>query len=59
MFLDERIGNLTIVINSPDHVDAIKSQIAVIIKGLFSSPPSHGARIVSYVINNPELYEQW
>lgn len=26
---------------------------------MYSNPPSHGARIVSYVLNNAHLYEQW
>lgn len=45
--------------NSPQYADAIKSQIGLSIEGMYSTPPSHGARIVSYVLNNPELYKQW
>lgn len=26
---------------------------------MYSNPPSHGARIVAYVLSNPELYAQW
>ncbi|XP_026686773.1 aspartate aminotransferase, cytoplasmic-like [Diaphorina citri] len=26
---------------------------------MYSNPPSHGARIVSLVLNNPRLYDQW
>lgn len=59
LFTDERVGNLTVVLNSQKYAAAIKLQLALSIKGLYSSPPSHGSRIVSYVLNNPELYEQW
>lgn len=56
---NERTGNLAVVLNDPGYVAAVKSQITLIIRGMYSNPPSHGARIVSYVLNNPELYGQW
>ena len=37
----------------------MKSQLTLIVRGMYSNPPNHGARIVSSVLNNPELYEQW
>ncbi|KAK9880057.1 hypothetical protein WA026_008569 [Henosepilachna vigintioctopunctata] len=26
---------------------------------MYSNPPSHGARSIAYILNNPDLYEQW
>lgn len=57
--LDERIGNLTVVMNNSNHVAQVKSQLTLLIRGMYSNPPSHGARIVNYVLNNPELYKEW
>ncbi|KAG5895418.1 hypothetical protein JTB14_029429 [Gonioctena quinquepunctata] len=28
-------------------------------EGMYGDPPSHGARIVAYILNNPDLYGQW
>lgn len=56
---DERIGNLTFVVGDQKMVAPIKSQVTLIIRGMYSNPPSHGARIVAGVLNDPELYEEW
>lgn len=56
---NERIGNLTIVTNSLKELPEMKSQLTLIIRGMYSNPPSHGARIVSTVLNDPELFQQW
>lgn len=56
---NERVGNLTVVVNNADLVPAVKSQLTLIVRGMYSNPPSHGARIVAYVLNNPDLYNQW
>lgn len=57
--LDERVGNLTFVLNNKECIPTTKSQVTLIIRGMYSNPPSHGARIVAYVLSNPELYAQW
>jgi len=56
---NERVGNLTFVLNNPSYVPQVKSQVTLIVRGMYSNPPSHGARIVAYVLNNPRLYNQW
>ncbi|CAH1237325.1 unnamed protein product [Diabrotica balteata] len=56
---NERVGNLTVVVSKPDLVAPVKSQLTLIVRGMYSNPPSHGARIVSYVLNNPDLAKQW
>ncbi|CAH1113888.1 unnamed protein product [Psylliodes chrysocephalus] len=56
---NERIGNLTIVVNNPDLIPAIKSQITYIVNGMYLNPPGLCARIVTYVLNNSTMYNQW
>lgn len=56
---NERVGNLTVVMNGKECMAQVKSQITLLIRGNYSNPPNHGARIVSTVLNNPDLYEQW
>ncbi|XP_025832027.1 aspartate aminotransferase, cytoplasmic [Agrilus planipennis] len=56
---NERVGNLACVLKSPESVAPVKSQITWTIRGMYSNPPNHGARIVAYVLSNPKLYEEW
>lgn len=42
-----------------DRVKAVKSQVTMIVRGMYSNPPSHGARIVSTILNNDELKKEW
>ncbi|XP_044751148.1 aspartate aminotransferase, cytoplasmic [Coccinella septempunctata] len=56
---NERIGNLTVVVKDNSLIPNLKSQFTVLIRGMYSNPPSHGARIIAYILNNPDLYEQW
>ncbi|KAL7736712.1 hypothetical protein ACLKA6_015571 [Drosophila palustris] len=55
----ERAGNLTVVQKSPSTRDMIHSQLTLIIRGIYSNPPAYGARIVSKVLNTPELRKEW
>merc|ERR1712241_1284862 len=56
---NERAGNLTVVSRDSANLERIKSQMTLIIRAMYSNPPSHGARIVATVLNNPELYQEW
>lgn len=56
---NERVGNLTVVLNKADLVPPVKSQVTLTVRGMYSNPPSHGARIVTYVLSNQDLYAQW
>lgn len=56
---NERAGNLTFVLNSMENVKAIKSQVTMIVRGMYSNPPNHGARTVSTILNNPDLKNEW
>lgn len=56
---NERVGNLVVVMSSNEKILQVKSQLTLIVRGMYSNPPNHGARIVGTVLNNPDLFEQW
>lgn len=55
----ERIGTFSVVTSSAAAVTPILSQLDLIIRTLYSSPPLHGARIVERVLSSPELTTKW
>ncbi|EDW01868.1 aspartate aminotransferase, cytoplasmic isoform X2 [Drosophila grimshawi] len=55
----ERAGNLTVVQQSSATRDMIHSQLTLIIRANYSNPPAYGVRIVSKVLNTPELRKEW
>lgn len=57
--IDERAGNLTFILNSVENVKAVKSQVTMIVRGMYSNPPNHGARTVGTILNNKELKNEW
>ncbi|XP_046422966.1 aspartate aminotransferase, cytoplasmic [Neodiprion fabricii] len=56
---NERVGNLVVVMSSMKEVVEVKSQLTLIVRGMYSNPPNHGARVVGTVLNDPDLFEQW
>jgi aspartate/tyrosine/aromatic aminotransferase len=55
----ERIGALHVVVNNPAMTAPVVSQLAVIIRPMYSNPPRHGAHIVSAILNDPKLFAEW
>jgi len=55
----ERIGNLVVVQKDSSTSNAVLSQLTLIVRATYSTPPAFGARIVSTVLNNPQLKEEW
>ena len=55
----ERAGALSVVTGSSKEAAAVTSQVKKIVRTIYSSPPSYGAQIVSIVLNDPTLREQW
>lgn len=47
------------VVNDPKVIPPVRSQLLLIMRGMYSNPPSHGARIVAKVMSDPELYQEW
>jgi len=56
---NERVGNLTLVTKNPGNLSKVLSQITLLIRGMYSNPPSHGARIVATALSDPSLFDEW
>lgn len=56
---NQRVGNLTIIVNDPGRVGDIKSQLDILVRKYYSNPPAAGARIVAKILNDPALSEEW
>lgn len=56
---NERVGNLTVVQKDASTTSSVASQITLLVRGMYSNPPAFGARIVSTVLNDPELRAEW
>ena len=55
----ERTGALTVVCKSEEEAKRVNSKLKSVIRANYSNPPAHGAKIVSAVLNDPELLQQW
>lgn len=55
----ERVGALSMVTQSRDESARVLSQVKRVIRTNYSNPPTHGAMIVSAVLNSPELRAMW
>ncbi|EIN07477.1 aspartate aminotransferase [Punctularia strigosozonata HHB-11173 SS5] len=55
----ERVGALHVVGPTKEAADRVKSQLSVLQRSEISNPPSHGARIMALIMNDPELFEEW
>lgn len=55
----ERTGALHFVCGDKGTAGKVLSQLKIIIRTQYSSPPLHGARIAALILNQPELRNQW
>jgi len=55
----ERAGAFTLVCQDKEEASRVGSQMKILIRPLYSSPPIHGARLVSTVLSDPELRAEW
>lgn len=55
----ERVGALTIIDSSQDESARVLSQLKRVIRANYSTPPTHGAMVVTTVLTTPELRESW
>lgn len=55
----ERTGALHVVCNNKEDAGRVLSQVKIIIRCAYSSPPKHGARIAAMILNNTDLRAQW
>ncbi|WP_133407359.1 amino acid aminotransferase [Parashewanella tropica] len=56
---NERIGALTLVAENADVAARSYSQIKRVIRANYSNPPAHGALIVSTILSDFELNQEW
>eukprot|EP00929_Paragymnodinium_shiwhaense_P090153 TRINITY_DN50352_c0_g1_i1.p1 TRINITY_DN50352_c0_g1~~TRINITY_DN50352_c0_g1_i1.p1 ORF type:complete len:446 (-),score=38.93 TRINITY_DN50352_c0_g1_i1:114-1451(-) len=55
----ERVGTFSMIGANKQETEALLSQLKLVIRPMYSSPPAFGARIVSTVLGDPELSAQW
>jgi len=47
------------VCSSKEERDRVLSQLLIVIRPMYSNPPIHGAKIVTNILTNPELKQEW
>jgi aspartate aminotransferase, cytoplasmic len=55
----QRVGCLHIVAADKETASKCLSQLKMIVRGNYSSPPLHGARIAEKILNNDGLFNEW
>ncbi|KAG6335395.1 hypothetical protein ID866_3690 [Astraeus odoratus] len=55
----ERVGALHMIAPTGDAAKRIKSQLSVLQRSEISNPPAYGARVMSLILNDPGLFEEW
>ena len=55
----ERVGCLTMVLASKQNALTAGTQMRVIVRGMYSNPPSTGALIVGRILSDPQLFLEW
>ena len=54
-----RIGTLSVVGANEDEAKRVQSQMKLVIRPMYSNPPRHGARLVSTILSDPQLYQDF
>ncbi|KAK1923139.1 putative aspartate aminotransferase mitochondrial precursor [Papiliotrema laurentii] len=55
----ERVGAISFVCADAEEKARVDSQLKIIIRPLYSNPPVHGARLVSAILGDEALYNEW
>ncbi|KAG6878686.1 hypothetical protein C0993_011501 [Termitomyces sp. T159_Od127] len=55
----ERVGALHVVSSTKEAADRVRSQLSVLQRSEISNPPTYGARVVSLILNDAALFEEW
>ncbi|MFM8768874.1 MAG: amino acid aminotransferase [Rubrivivax sp.] len=55
----ERVGALSVVCGGADQASKVMSQLKIVVRTNYSTPPTHGAQVISAVLNTPALRQQW
>ncbi|XP_076045136.1 aspartate aminotransferase, cytoplasmic-like isoform X2 [Oratosquilla oratoria] len=53
------IGNLVLIVKDPAVITPVRSQFTLLVRGAYSNPPNHGARIVARILNDDALFADW
>jgi len=56
---NERVGNLTFVVQNATQLAAVKSQLQLVVRTTWSNSSAHGCRVVARVLNNPSNNTRW
>lgn len=54
-----RIGTLSVVAADEDEAKRVVSQMKMVIRPMYSNPPRAGARLVSTILGDPQLYKDF
>ncbi|MFX1762180.1 aspartate/tyrosine/aromatic aminotransferase [Paraburkholderia sp. A1RI-2L] len=55
----ERCGGLHVICDDAQAADRVLGQLTGAVRSNYSNPPTHGAKIVTRVLTNPELKASW
>jgi len=55
----ERVGAMHVVSNTAETAARVMSQLSVLQRSEISNPPAYGARLVSLILNDSNLFEEW
>ncbi len=55
----ERVGALSVICASAGDAARVLSQLKIVVRSNYSTPPTHGAQIVTTVLTTPALRSQW
>ncbi|CAK5280549.1 unnamed protein product [Mycena citricolor] len=55
----ERVGAFSLVTSDPEEKARVDSQLKIVIRPMYSNPPSHGARIANTILSKEALYTEW
>merc|ERR1712113_1246989 len=55
----ERIGYIHVKCVTAERAEVVLSQLKILVRQAYSSPPAHGASIVYKILSNPDLKRQW
>lgn len=55
----ERVGAFSFVLKDKEEAARVMSQVKILIRPMYSNPPINGARIVTEILSDPSLRQQW
>lgn len=55
----ERIGSFSIITANKEERIKVESQVKILVRSMYSSPPKYGSKIVEEILSNKELYNEW